>query len=634
MHITSGRSWAVALGICVALSAWAGSSVEAQSYKGNVSYTHAFHAANHQLQTGRYEAAEAKYTAILKRNPHNAAARAALSLAQAELYKLDAAEKNANEVLFKYPKNAMAHMAKGVIDRNRTASMDMTWRNQQDTLLEKSLASLQQSVKLNPRSAEAFNQLGITYRHMGKLDEAAAAFKKSLSLDPRYAEARLNNGVIELARGKTESAINEYKQAIRLNSKNPMAHYRLGEALLMQGDAHGAIKSLNTAQSLDSDNAIIHSKLADAYETQGNTAAAVASYRKALASNPTYMPAYKAIANIFDKRGDGELAMAELRSALNASPKWNEGRILLGKLALSVDKPAQAVSHFKEALSQDSGNTEAVQGLAQALSAVASKQANWSQTVGADSDLLQAEQAVADALRLTPNDMGLHLAHLRISRLAGKPAAGEADLDRLIKRQPKNESEEMMQGEALLTLGRYQEADQVFARLLQRANNNPEKLLVLGDTLKSNGDLLRARDAYSLALRAEPGNLKAKRGLDRVTEAQAEAEKTVRLAHALNTWRGKGSSIDYYEEALSQNPRQPEARLALAKLYERTKQYSKAYRSFEYYLSLRPDLTEREREGYGRRMNRLQRLAAKYEGVNIQIAMPVTPIEQPLSAGQ
>lgn len=609
------RAWAIALGVVVVATSCLHMPVDAATrvYHANATYMHEFRDADSYLQTGKYQAAETRYTKILKANPKNAQARAALSMAQAELYKLDAAEKNANQVLTKNSRNAMAHLAKGVVYRNRTASLDMTYKSQRDALLAKSAAELQQATNMEPKSPEAYNQLGVTYRFMGHSQEAKDAFAKALQMDPRYAEAYLNQGIMQLADGDVAGAKAQFNSAIKLNSKNYMAHYRLGEAHLQSGDTHAALNSLNTALSLDRGNASVISKMGDAYQVQGNTAAAIANYRKAIQANPAFMPAYVAISDIFDNRGDGELAMSELRSALNVNPQFSAGRNRLGRLALSVDKPEQAMQYYKESMKQNPNDSEAIQGLTQALTTVAQKQANYSQTVGADSDLLNAEQTIQDALRLNPNDMRLRLASLRINQLTGKRAMSDAELQRIIAMTPHNDNEALMQGEAFLALGRYQDADQVFGNLMHQASGDADKLLVIGDTMKINGDLLRAKDAYRMALTTEPGNLKAQRGIERIEKAEAESEKTMRLAKALNTWRGTGkdSSIDFYEDALSKNPRQPAARLEVSKLYEKTKQYNKAATSYQFYLGLRPDLTVKDREAFEKKITRLHEQAQK-----------------------
>lgn len=636
MTMKMNKVWALALGVSLVAGTVFSMTLPGEAatrvYKAGTSYVraNANRDADTYLQTGQYQGAESRYTAVLKRNPKSTQARASAAVAQAELFKLDAAEKNANDVLNKNPRNAMAHMAKGVVYRNRTASLDMTYKNQRNELLEKSVSELKQAISYDSKSPEAHNQLGVTYRFMGRNTEAMTEFQRALELDPRYSEAILNEGIMRLSSGDSAGAKTQFERAIKMNSKNYMAHYRLGEAYLQAGDSHQALNSLNTALSLNHGNAAIMAKMGDAYQAQGNNAAAIANYRKAIQSNPGFMPAYMSLSDIFDNRGDGEAAMVELRSAVNVNPHYTAGRNRLGHIALTVDKPDQALQYYKEALKENPSDPEAINGLSQALTVVAQKQANWSQNMGSDSDLVNAEQSIQEALRLNPNDLRLHLANLRISQLAGKPAMSEMELNNIASMTPRNESEQMVQGEALLALGRYPEADQLFGNMIQANANNPDKLLTIGDTLKVNGNLAGAQKAYQTVLVTEPGNLKAQRGLQRIETAQAESQKTLRTAKALNTWRrtGKESSIDFYEETLSKNPRQPEPRLELSKLYEKTRQYDKAARSYQYYLALSPNLTEKEREHYLKKIARLQELALENAASK---KASVAPNQQPTS---
>ncbi len=600
----SGRLLAVTLSVALLSGTLTPLPADARVYRGTV--TRELRAADSLMQTGRYAEAEAKYTALLNKNPGNIEARSGLALAQSELYKLDAAEKNANAVLAKDPNHALAHVALGVVYRNRTASQDMTYKLRRDELLAKSAYELEMAVIQNPKLPEAHNQLGVTYRFQGRYDGAEQAFERALELDSDFAEALLNYGIMRLERNDVAGAKELYQKAIRLNSKNHMAHYRLGEALLKEGQPHLALKSLNTALSLDRNNASIMAKMGEAYEMQGNDAAAVANYQKAIHANPGFMPAHVNLANLYDFRGDGELAMSALRNALNTNPNYAPARNRLGQLALSVDKPDQAIRYFKESLHQNPQDPVALHGLAQSLTVVAQKNASYGQTLGQEGELVNAELAIHEALRLNPNDLRLHLASLHISKLTGKPAASQAELQRIIAMQPQNETERMLQGEAFLALGRYGEADQIFHSLMQESKGNVDKLLVIGDTLKASGDLQRAQDAYRMALLVEPGNLKAERGIQRVDIALAESERSLRLADALNNFIQKKSSVDFYEESLANNPRQPEARLELAKLYEKYKHYDKAILSYRYYLGLVPDLSEKKRQKYEKKIAKLQ----------------------------
>lgn len=602
---------ALSLGISGVLASVPSVAASGSIYRGSTVYVREMRSADKLMQTGKYKEAESKYTALLQKNPGNLTVRSMLALSQAELFKLDAAEENARKVLSRNFNNAVAHMALGVSYRNRTASQDMTYKLQRDHYLTESAKELEKAVSLDPDSPEGLNQLGVTYRFQGRMKEAESAFTQAVSIDPDFSEALLNRGIVHLEKGDIAGAKRFYSQAVQRNSKNYMAHFRIGEALIKEGELHKAIRSLNTALSLDPGNASVLSKMAEAYDMQGNAAAAVTHYRKAIQANPGFMPAYNGLANLYEDRGDGELAMAELKSALNNNPLQNSARVQLGRLALSVDKPEYALQTFKEALVLEPKNPEVIQGMSQALTTVAQKSANASQITGYESDLVNAEQAVEEALRYNPDDLRLHLASLRISQLTGKPTASLREQQEILQRVPKTEREKLIKGEALLAMGRYEESDTVFHEVIDGARGDVDKLLMIGDTLKSNGDLTMAREAYLRVSRIEPQNLKAQRGVQRIEKVEAESQKNLRLAKALNNWRQKGSSVDFYEESLLKNPRQPEARLALAKLYEKSRDYAKAAVSYQFYLGLNPQLTDKDRQHYLRKIAKLQTLAQK-----------------------
>lgn len=576
------------------------------TYKMGTRYARELREADQMMQTGHYEKAEAKYQAALKKNPNNVQARSRLAQAQASLYKLDAAERNARMALNKNSKLADAHLALGIVNRNRTASQDRAYRGMKDIYLSESQRHLETAIMLDPKSPEAYNELGTTLRFQGRYDEAMKAFQKALSLDPKFAEAMVNQGMVAASQGRVDDAQMLYRRAIDLNSKNYMAHYRMGEAYLMQGDSHRALKSLNTALYLNRDNAAVMSKMGEAYQQQGNAAAAISSFRKAMHANPSYMPAYVGMANLYDSRGDGELAMAELKSALNVNHNYNPARNQLGRLALTVEKPDQALQYFKESLANNPEDAEALQGMSQALSMVAQRTATGAEAMGQESDLADAEAAVNEALKHNPRDIRLHLAALRISQLAGKPAATQTELEKIVGMPANTPAERMIQGEAHLQLGNYPAADRIFTSLREQYRQDPAALLAMGDTLKAQGDLHGARAAYAQAQQAQPGNLKAQRALQRIDKTEAESQKSLRLATALNNRKQRNSSVDFYEEALSKNQRQPEIRLALAKLYEKSRRPDKAAISYQHYLGLRPDLTPEERQKIERKIAQLQ----------------------------
>lgn len=570
--------------------------------------TRTMRAANRQFQVGKWETAEQIYTRSVKRYPNNSMNHAGLGIVQAELFKLGAAEKSAERALQLNPKNAYAHVALGVVYRNRTASSDMTYRNQREELLNKSIKEFKRALELDPNNPDAYNKLGEVYRMQGQLAEAEQAFDRALELDYRFSEALANKGTVLAAQGKTDSAIDYYKKAIKQNTKNHKAHFYLGEALAKQGKYHDAYNALNTSLYQNRNSEMVYTKMGEVLQAQGNESAAIAKYREAIRIKPEYIPAYQQLATLFDNRGDGELAMAELKSALNANPKLEQLKIDLGRMSLAVDKPEQALQYYDEVLRNDPTNAEALQGLSQAYLKSADRSAGQG-ILGGNDKYVDAEIAIGRALQANPNDMNLHLAMLKISKLSGKPGVANEQLRYIISQPAYTPAQRLAKAEAYFDLGKYQESDELMRGLLNESQGNVEQQLALANTAQVQGNLAMAQESYRRVLNTQPQNLKAQRGLQRINNIISESDKDYNLAEALNSRFSKQkrtTAKDFYIEALATNPRKPDAHLELAKIYNREDQYGQAIFEYESYLNLSPQLTDRERERIVSKINRLK----------------------------
>jgi len=600
-------------------------SAQAQvQLRGNITRT--MRQANRQFQLGKWEEAEKIYTQSVKKAPNNSLNQANLGIVQAELFKLDAAEKSAEKALQLNPKNAYAHIALGIAYRNRTSSSDMTHRNRRDELLNQSLEEFKTAIRLDSANPDAYNGLGEVYRMQGQLEKAEEAFSKAVELDSEYSEAVANRGTVLSAQGNIDEAIETFKEAIKLNSKNYKAHYYLGDALAKKGRYHDAYNALNTALYQNRNSEIVYTKMGDVLSAQGNESAAISKYREAIRIKPEYTPAYQQLAKLFDNRGDGEFAISELKSALNANPKLSELKVDLGRLSLSVDKPEDALRFYQEALSDNPNNPEALKGLAQTYVKTAENSSGQGILGGSDK-YVDAEIAIGRALQINPDDLSLRLAMIKISQLSGKPALANEQLQYIVNQPVRTSAQKLTKAEALYTLGRYGESDQLFRDILGENVGNLQQQLVVADILKVEGNLDMAQEAYQQVLLSQPANLKAQRGLQRIELVKTDASKKYNLAVALNSRFSKqkrGTAKDFYLESVSIYPRQPEARLALAKIYNQEDDYGKAIFEYESYLNLNPELNERERQ---RIQSTVTRLKEKLAALPSQ---PVTASSTPL----
>jgi serine/threonine-protein kinase len=101
---------------------------------------------------------------------------------------------------------------------------------------------------------EALSEVGLlqanALRDQGKLDEAIACYKKAIALDPKSADAHNNLGFALDRVGRQKEAIEAWREAVRLNPRLGNTWYWLGKALLLQGRPREALAPLGEAAKL------------------------------------------------------------------------------------------------------------------------------------------------------------------------------------------------------------------------------------------------------------------------------------------------------------------------------------------------------------------------------------------------
>ena len=68
------------------------------------------------------------------------------------------------------------------------------------------IAKLTLIVKASPKSADAYNLLGFSYRNAGDLKSAGAAYARALKLDPKHTGALEYQGILFVKQGQTDKA--------------------------------------------------------------------------------------------------------------------------------------------------------------------------------------------------------------------------------------------------------------------------------------------------------------------------------------------------------------------------------------------------------------------------------------------
>lgn len=99
------------------------------------------------------------------------------------------------------------------------------------------LASYLDALKYNPKSLDAWNNIGLAYYGLQEQEKAKDSWLKALVVDPKYSEAKTNLGALYLEQNKLHDAEREFKDVLRdlIYSKSHLVHYNLATIYLREG---------------------------------------------------------------------------------------------------------------------------------------------------------------------------------------------------------------------------------------------------------------------------------------------------------------------------------------------------------------------------------------------------------------
>ena len=149
------------------------------------------------------------------------------------------AEDNVARALNREPRNALAHLTRGLVLRVQGKP-------------ETSLAAFRRTIELNPNEVRAYVAIGESEYLLGRAEEAISALQHALRLDPR--EHRTNIfamlGWCNLLLGRDDEAIDWFLRSIQHNPEARRSHLWLACAFALKGMDDRALAELATFRKL------------------------------------------------------------------------------------------------------------------------------------------------------------------------------------------------------------------------------------------------------------------------------------------------------------------------------------------------------------------------------------------------
>jgi protein O-mannosyl-transferase len=117
----------------------------------------------------------------------------------------------------------------------------------------RAMVALTTAVRLEPRDARSWANLGVLYAQSGRLDDAATSMRAAAAAAPGDARIHDNLGLILQARGRDDEAAAAFEAAIAADARLAQPRIRLAALLARRGQAARARALLDEAATLEID---------------------------------------------------------------------------------------------------------------------------------------------------------------------------------------------------------------------------------------------------------------------------------------------------------------------------------------------------------------------------------------------
>lgn len=222
------------------------------------------------------------------------------------------------------------------------------------------------TLKANPTSFAANNNLGLLLMTRGEYDRAMALFRKASELAPSLDVPYFNMGEVCRRTGDYAEAQKMYAKTIRINPGHIDARLMLAEILWKQGKEDEAIEFLKKSMKPNPHSGKLHSELGLFYYYQDKEEDSLKEFTLAIELDPFLPVPYIQKGVILLSRGLPDEAIPLLKTALSLAPQA-EAYNTLGAAYAQKGEYSQALAQFRAAYNIRPGFSGVGDNIANAL---------------------------------------------------------------------------------------------------------------------------------------------------------------------------------------------------------------------------------------------------------------------------
>ncbi len=190
--------------------------------------------------------------------------------------------------------------------------------------IEEALEPMQKAAALSPLDVEAHYNLGVVLQALGRQDEAASSYRKALEIKPDYVDALINLGVLQHEAGQLNEAERSLRRAFEIMPQNVKAVFNLGNVLMELERYQEAEQIFKSAVQLPGSEGEAYFGLGRALKGQKKLNEAETAYRQSLVFNPDNESVHYNLGNLFAQQRKMDKAEECYRQALSYKQDFAE----------------------------------------------------------------------------------------------------------------------------------------------------------------------------------------------------------------------------------------------------------------------------------------------------------------------
>ena len=435
-------------------------------------------------------------------------------------------------------------------------------RYENEGKLREAAIQFSNALKVDRNYGPAHYELAKTYIQLGSMIAGYQELQRTVALDPTNLKARLDLGNMLLAGGVPDRAKDQANAILQVQPNNADAYALLSHVAQKQGNHDQALTLIQHALTLEPNRAAFHTSLGllQASTPEGKQAGEQ-ELQKAVSLNPKDPSAHLALAEMQAKSGDLQGAEQQAQAGVQAAPDNLQARAVLAGLYMRSNDQAKAEQTLLQA-AKDMPNKDQPASLLLSY---------YTQT----RQLPHAETVFAGLHQSYSKSVPIEIEYTRVLIMENKYDQAGDPLKDLSKSNGNNPQVQRLNADALLHAGKTNDAFVLLQKAVGNAPDDVHLRLLLAQTAAMLGKTGIEESNLGDAVRLDPRNLDASRGLAMIAQSRGDMEQLGQLA----------------EKMIAAHPEAPDGYIWRGTDEARQQQYDAADKDFQTALQKSPDNT-------------------------------------------